>query len=450
MNYALPLDQLPDPLPIVPLAKPFDVTIRPPGSKSITNRAYVLAALQGGWVINPLSSDDADLLRRALTVLGASFSHHSETPNEVWVDGVHGKFPRGGSINLGDGGAPTRFMIAAACLAAEDVVIDGSRRMRERPVAEGIDMLRQIGAGIDYLEQPARLPVRVRPSPNLQGGVIEVSPTSSSQFVSAVMMIGPHLPRGIEIRFTGPITSESYVNMTVAVMRAINIEVLTPGGNILIPPQALDGGRIIVEPDATSATYWLAAGALIHSAQTRIMLPRASGSMFTNWQGDWAFRDILNRMGAHVDHSHVRSSLTVRAGRTLRAVDENMTQMPDAAQSLAVLCAFADKPSRLTGLHTLRVKETDRIAALANELRKVGCTVETGDDWISIEPVGGLSRPAFDPVIIETYNDHRMAMAFAILGLVRPGLSIRNPACVAKSYPDFWKDFQKLYDHPAS
>ena len=450
IDYTLPLDQLPDPLPIEPLRKPFDVTITPPGSKSITCRAYVLAALQSGWIINPLVSDDTEDLRNALMRLGASFSSHAETPNEIFVAGVNGRFPKGGKVIIREGGAPTRFMIAAACLANEPVLIDASGRMRERPIAEGVELLRKLGALIDYQEEPGRLPVQVRPSTNLRGGRIDIPSTASSQFISALMLIAPFLEEGLEIRFTGPVTSEPYVRLTAEVLRETGAHVAYDESSVRIARSTQTGGRIIVEPDATATTYWLAAAAISYSARIRVCLPRAYGDSFTAWQGDWQFHRLLTRVGAIVEHPDDGLWLSVRADGALSAIDTDMSDMPDAAITLAILCAVAGSRSRITGLRTLRVKETDRIAALANELRKIGCTAETGEDWISIEPPKSADalpygRGSENPVTIETYNDHRMAMAFAILGLVRPGISIRNPACVKKSYPGFWKDFAKLY-----
>ena len=235
IDYTLPLDELPDPLPIEPLTKPFDVTITPPGSKSITCRAYVLAALSDGESIisNPLRAEDTDKLLDALCTLGAEARWDGE---DVFIKGVAGKFPKGGEVNLGDGGTPARFMIACACLAAEPVVVDGSNRMRERPVAEGVDMLRQLGATIEYVEEEGRLPVRVVPSELFKGGELKVGRTLSSQFSSALMLIASWLNEGIILRFTEEPTSFSYLMMTFEILgECNNRHLISPWTNAAFP-----------------------------------------------------------------------------------------------------------------------------------------------------------------------------------------------------------------------
>jgi len=454
-DYTLPLDQLPDPLPIEPLTRPFDVTITPPGSKSITCRAYVLAALAEGEskIIRPLRADDTDKLLDALCTLGADARWDGE---DVYIKGVAGRFPRGGEVNLGDGGTPTRFMIACACLAAKPVVVDGSARMRERPIAEGVDMLRQLGAKIEYVEEEGRLPVRVVPNGVRLHGNLTLNALQSSQFVSAIMLIAPNC-RGVGLQFRDRVTSYSYINLTDSILTdwgvpEYNIMSTEPG---TLPRRALSYWRHlvtarkwVVEGDMSSAVYGACAVAL--TPESRIQISHAS---FNSKQPDVHVILLLKRLGCHIDESD--SGITVHGTPSL-AIDNpvDASNWPDGAIVAAVVFACYSQPTTLTGLHTLRVKETDRIAALANELRKVGCEVETTDDSITITPMTmahGRDARATDqkypsnPVTIETYNDHRMAMAFAILGLVRPGISIRNPACVAKSYPTFWQDFAKLY-----
>jgi 3-phosphoshikimate 1-carboxyvinyltransferase len=474
IDYTLPLDQLPDPLPIEPLTKPFDVTITPPGSKSITCRAYVLAALAEGEskIIRPLRADDTDHLLNALCTLGAqarwekSSEHDAE---DVYIKGVGGRFPRGGSLYMGEGGTPTRFMIACACLAKEPVVIDASQRMRERPIAEGVDMLRQLGAKIEYVEEEGRLPVRVVPS-DLAGGAMQIGITETSQFISAMLLIGWSLRRGVHLKLKGDLTSESYVGLTVGLLRIWGVESawnkFSDGESTIdIEPQNLFAYDFVIESDASGATY-LATAAALAPASSKITL---RGLFEWSAQADAMYvQHVLPEIGALVcfdkDGTHVMPRPGVSADRVLQ-----MFWMPDAALTVAAAASFLQGQTKITGLRTLRVKETDRIAALANELRKVGCVVETGEDWISITPPDTSGTPArrfgsqagqtvsgtpgsdnrvTSPIIIETYNDHRMAMAFAVLGLNPPNgipLAIRNPRCVAKSYPTFWKDFAKLY-----
>lgn len=464
-DYTLPLDQLPDPLPIVPLSRPFDVTITPPGSKSITNRAYVLAALAKGEsrIIRPLRSDDTDGLLQALCTLGANATwapgETGDGSEDVLMTGVGGRFPRGGTVNLGDGGTPTRFMIACACLAAEPVVVDGSKRMRERPIAEGVQMLRQLGADIEYIEQEGRLPVRVTPSEKFRGGELTVGKTASSQFVSAVMLIASCLESGVTLHLGSEPTSGVYVALTCRVMSDWGSAVLdqfiqvSPSERWL--PESLrlehapiEGHRYVVDLDASSAIYFLLAGALCPGSNLFIPINPYSA------QPDLMVVEHVRAPGCRLGSTHLGLEKAQEMDATDDAVDASY--FPDGAMALAIASSLDCGPRTLTGLHTLRVKETDRIAALANELRKVGCEVETTEDSITIHPIpperlrlldthGRDACATADPIIIETYNDHRMAMAFAVLGLRVPGIQIRNPACVRKSYPGFWGDFARLY-----
>lgn len=476
IDYTLPLEELPDPLPIVPLEKPFDVTITPPGSKSITNRAYILAALAEGEsrIIRPLRADDTDLLLQALCTLGAEArwvpgeGHDGE---DVLIQGVGGRFPRGGEVNLGDGGTPTRFMIAAACLAKEPVVVDGSKRMRERPIAEGVDMLRRLGATIEHVEEEGRLPVRIVPSDKFRGGEIEIGKTQSSQFISALLLIAPFLEHGITLEFDHVPTSETYLDLTLETL--INwhddafeyIEDVVPERK-RVESFDLPGSVFTVEADASSALYWIV-GAELTASHVRV--PHLGWS---SQQPDLGIPQQVLMVGQFTKEL---VSWPMEAPRFDELLGWECSRFPDGAIALAVVLATGRSSSHITGLHTLRVKETDRIAALANELRKVGCKVETTDDSITIHPIQDLDKRAAaegplphgrsseggrgssegerdrsetcptDPILINTYNDHRMAMAFAILGLRVPGLMIENPACVSKSYPTFWKDFAKLY-----
>jgi 3-phosphoshikimate 1-carboxyvinyltransferase len=428
----------PDPLPIEPLPGPFDAVIRPPGSKSITCRAYVLAALAEGesTLERPLRSDDTDNLLAALTTLGAEAEWNGE---HLRVRGVGGRFPRGGKLNLGDGGAPSRFMIAAACLADEPVVIDGSRRMRERPVAQLVQLLQHQGADIRYAEERGRLPVKVSPSRDFKGGQLVIPPTDSSQFITALMLIGPWLRDPFILRFPGHVTSATYVDMTESMLGAWGATCDTEHDlngartRTTITPGALPGRVFAIEPDASSAVYWLTAAAIVEGSTVLV-----EGLTAASMQPDAGYAAVLEAMGSRVafDAGGVR----VTGGRIPRGIETTMESMPDAAMSLAAAAASATGPSRITGLRTLRVKETDRIAALAAELRRIGCEVAADDESLSIDPVPQHS----DPVTIRTYDDHRMAMAFAVLGLARPGISIENPGCVSKSYPTFWEDLETL------
>ena len=333
-------------------------------------------------------------------------------------------------------------MLAAAALATDDVVVDGSPQMRARPVAEGVDLLRALGASIDYVEVEGRLPVRVSPT-ELRGGAIEVPTTASSQFISALMLIGPLLPGGLELRYGGPVTSAAYVTMTEGTLRAWGVDVrhlAGPRGNLkthFIRPGAIEAREYAVAPDASSATYWRAAAAMVPGSHVRI-----PGLGRNVWQPDLEIGRALVAAGA--DDTVGDDAVETTGPPRLTGFEHDAEPMPDGALALAVVAAAAVGPSMIGGLQTLRVKETDRIVALATELRRIGCTVMATDDTLSVDP----STRHHEPVVIRTYNDHRMAMAFAILGLVRPGIAIEDPACVAKSYPAFWRDLASIMSAP--
>ena len=416
------MTSLRDPLPITPLRTPFDLAITPPGSKSLTCRAYVLAALAEGTsrIVRPLRAKDTDALLTALCTLGTQVSW---TGDDVSIVGNGGRFPRGGTINLGDGGTPTRFMIAAACLAGGPVVVDGSARMRQRPIAEGVELLRRLGAQIDFVDDNDRLPVRVTPR-ELTGGDLDVGRTVSSQFISAVMLIAPCLDTPLRLNLGSDVTSASYIRLTRHVLRQWR------GGD----DGPLKATTYEIEPDASAATYWLAAAAVVPGAAVRI-----EGLAISSPQADARFVRLLAEAGGNATGD---DPVGLRYGGPLRGVTCDMADMPDAAMTFAAILATAESPSTITGLRTLRIKETDRLAALATELSKMGCGTEITRESITIRPSTGDTGP----VIFETYHDHRMAMALALIGLVRPGISVVNPACVSKSYPTFWRDFARLYD----
>jgi len=411
---------------------PFHATMMPPGSKSITNRALLLAGLAAGRsrLEHPLVAADTIALREALTTLGAEVAGE----DDAWVvDGVGGRFPRGGTVDLGDGGTPARFMLAASCLAEDPVTVDGSQRMRERPVAEGIALLRTLGASMRGTGDPEHLPVHIDGWPDRSGGTLEVGRTASSQFLSALLLIAPWTRDGIELRFTEEPTSRSYIDLTVALLARLGVDVAyEAGARAIVPGTPLDGFTLPIEPDASSAIYWWAAAAMCPGAEITISIPAESA------QPDLHALPCMEALGAEVVHSP--DSITVRGPEGLHGTSLDAENCPDAAVMLAVLASRARGVTRITGLRTLRVKETDRINALAVELGKSGCTVRTTEDAIEIDPASTHA----DPMQVATWNDHRMAMAFGILGLVRGGVRIEDPGCVSKSYPRFWDDRTRL------
>jgi len=428
--------------------------IRVPGSKSLTNRHLVLAALADGESVlrGALRSDDCDRLCAALAAMGARFEWISS--DTVRVEGVAGR-PRGGArVDLGDGGTPTRFMLAVAALAAEDSEIDGSARMRERPVGEGVDLLVALGARAAFPQGGHALPVVI--GGPLRGGAVDIGRTASSQFVSALMLVAPWMPEGLDIRFTDEPTSASYLALSLGALAAHGVDAATafaptalgagadPGSglrSIAIAPQRVTGAEVDIEPDASSAVYPAALAALVGGEVVLEGVPRRSV------QPDSFFLDDLALRGVEVSAADAPDgglACRVRAAGAavarLRARDADYARAPDAAVMAMVLAACGDGPSRFTGLGTLRVKESDRIESVAAGLRALGARVDTGPDWATVHPLPDHAVSA----TIAAARDHRVAMAFAVLGSLRGGVSIDDPAVVEKSWPGFWEALDLL------
>jgi 3-phosphoshikimate 1-carboxyvinyltransferase len=451
----LPLDELPDPLPIPTLTVVRGhppLAIRPPGSKSITNRALVLASLADGESELEgalLDADDAARMIDALRAMGVGIDIRAD--GRILVRGVAGSLKGGCTLNLNNAGTATRFLTAVACLADEPVVIDGNARMRRRPIGELVALLRTLGITIEELGEPGCVPLRIHPA-RPHGGKLEIGRTASSQFVSAVLLLAPWTPVGIECVFSAGATSESYIRMTLGLLERVGARGVRadgdPARSVGVGPHPLTGFRLAIEPDASGASYFWGAGAIVPGLMCEVD-GVASGSL----QGDADFVELLARMGATVLRGN--RSTTVAGQDRLRAIDADLALMPDTAMTLAAVACFADGPSIIHGLRTLRVKETDRIEALRTELGRIGVRVdvltEGHDEAIRISPPpGGLdTRPSVPPVVFDTYDDHRMAMAMALIGLRRPHVQIREPGCVAKTYPTFWADLARLYPVPA-
>ncbi len=455
-----PLDELPNPLPIPVLQRrrgqaAVDVAVRPPGSKSLTNRALLLAALAEGTstITDPLlGADDAERMLTAIQTLGAIVDQPDDTT--LHITGVGGKWripPEGVTLNLNNAGTATRFLAASALLSPAPITIDGNDRMRQRPIGELLDALTQLGADVEELGSMDCPPVRITPP---ESGVPRINllrfgQTQSSQFISALAMTGACLPDGITLDLGPEPTSASYVNMTVRLLDQIGVRVRTSEQNRVIRVlPGLKSFHVDIEPDASGATYFWAAAALLPGATVKV-----TGLDGRSLQGDVGFVDLLGRMGAIVRRSDSRRDkwIECRGSESLGPTMADMSNMPDAAMSLAVCCAFASGTSILRGVRTLRVKECDRIAALQTELSKIGVHVDAdvNDDEDTMRITGldaaTAGEPDPDPVLFDTYDDHRMAMSLALIGLRRPNVSIRDPQCVAKTYPSFWRDLAMLY-----
>jgi 3-phosphoshikimate 1-carboxyvinyltransferase len=439
---------------------PIDAVLAVPGSKSLTNRALMLAAMASGrtelqWA---LRSDDTDALARALAALGATIEARGPGPggpvvaDEFSVDGVGGRFASGGdvSLHLGDGGTPTRFAMAVAAFAPRRVTIDGSARMRERPVADGVELLRQLGVRVEWIEQDGRLPVVVdgRAGPPT-GGILHVGRLASSQFASALLLLAPWMRDGLELRFESPPTSASYLTLTVDELRRWGARVDEARDahgtlrSIRVAPGPLAArGAVMVEQDASSAVFWAVAAAIVPGSDLVLgWLPPESR------QPDMRILAILESMGAAVIRSAggVRVACRVPAGDPSAPLDGagevDCGDCPDGALALMAAAAVASGPTRITGLGTLRAKESDRLSAMRDALKRVGATIDVGTDWIEIGPLAaGCSVEAR----IDPRGDHRVAMSLAVLGMRTGGIRIDDPGCVSKSYPQFWSALDLL------
>lgn len=425
---------------------PLDGPVAVPGSKSITNRALLLAALADGEsrLTGGLESDDTVVMRKALESMGIGLEvSDTGRPNgapETWiVRGRGGHFeipdqPEPLVLDCGNSGTTVRFLTAALTLASGPVVVDGNARMRERPISDLVASLRALGAELTIEGNDDCPPIRLEGG-GLPGGAALIDGSQSSQYVSAVAQVAPYADRDIELDFKdGVIVSRPYIDLTLEVMRAFGADAAWQGGDRLWikAGQPYHARDYTIEPDASSAAYPFCAAAI---AGGRVSV---SGVSADSLQADFKILGLLERMGCGVewDGDTVSVSGPKKALRSLGEID--MNDFPDASLAYAVVALFADHPTTIKNVANLRIKETDRLDALENELRKLGARVHTGPDWIRIEP--GPMRGAE----IETYDDHRMAMSLALAGLRVPGVVILDPGCVSKTWPSYFEAFAEL------
>ncbi|MEM9251642.1 MAG: 3-phosphoshikimate 1-carboxyvinyltransferase [Planctomycetota bacterium] len=440
---------LPARLPIDPLPGPFDVTHRPPGSKSLTNRALLLAALADdqSTIRHALRADDTQVMLDALTKLGFAVEDEGEC---VRVTGRAGSIPsHAAELDLGNAGTAMRSLAAAVCLDHGTFILDGVPRMRQRPIGELVDALKQLGVGsVAYLSKPGCPPLQIHAA-GLTGGKITLKPTLSSQFITALLLAAPCMERGLTIAFEGPVTSQPYVELTIAIMAEFGVTAAPThddAGRLMavsVAPGRYASTDYTVEPDAGSASYFMAAAAAVPGSRIAI-----DGLGNDSVQGEAAFADALEQMGAIVTKTADATTVAAPPDGKLRPIDLDCDPITDSAMTLAALAAIADGDSAIRNVGNWRVKETDRLNAMCNELNKLGCIAQIrGDDLLITPPFDGELTPS----LVKTYDDHRIAMAFGVLGLARPGVTIDDPACVAKTYPQFFNDLDKLRtEQPAS
>ncbi len=413
-------------------------TVRLPGSKSISNRVLLLAALAKGTthVRALLDSDDTRVMLDALRALGVGVARVSDS-DDYEIMGVGGAFPvKQVELFLGNAGTAFRSLTAACALSGGEYVLKGVARMHERPIGDLVDALRRLGARIDYLGQEGFPPLRIYPA-EIAGDTTEVRGNVSSQFLTGLLMALPLRQRNTTIEVVGELISKPYIGITLAMLRRFGVEIARDGWERFgVPATARyqSPGEIWVEGDASSASYFLAAGAIGGGAV------RVEGVGRDSVQGDVRFADALAKMGAQIDMGpNWIEACSPRSGR-LMAIDLDCNAIPDAAMTLAVAALFADGVTTLRNIASWRVKETDRIAAMATELRKVGATVEEGADYIRITPPEKLIPNA----VIDTYDDHRMAMCLSLVTLGGVPVRINDPACVNKTFPTYFKIFSGI------
>uniref|UniRef100_A0A7V4JR14 3-phosphoshikimate 1-carboxyvinyltransferase n=1 Tax=Thermodesulfobacterium geofontis TaxID=1295609 RepID=A0A7V4JR14_9BACT len=409
------------------------ISLKLPTSKSLTQRALICSALAKGIskIINPLISEDTLLLKEALEAIGVNIKGRED----IWE--IEGRFPPHLSekkIYLGNNGTGARFFLALATIGKGSYVeIYGKSRLHERPMGPLIESLRKLSAHIECLEKEGFLPVRVKEG-KLISQKINLPGNISSQFISALLLIGPYLPRGLEIFIEGELLSKAYIDLTNEVMKTYGVEVEFSENKFRVFPSFYRATSYEVEADTSTASYFLAIPLILGRGEIII----ENYNAFSR-QGDVKFLEYIKKMGAKIEILYPLG-VKVSFERILKGIEIDLSDTPDLFPTLCILGAVAEGKTILKGAPHLRYKETDRIKAMVTELRKLGVKAEELPDGAIIE---GTKK--FKSAIINSYDDHRIAMSFAILGLKKEGIRIENPECVAKSFPEFWNYIEKLY-----
>ena len=418
-------------------------TVALPGSKSISNRTLLLAALSCETTVIDylLDSDDTRVMLQALRALGVAW--RLESDGTYVVDGVGGAFPvKQADIHLGNAGTAFRPLTAVLALSRGHYRLSGIPRMHERPIGDLVDALRSVGADIRYLGREGYPPLDIRPADISVPRTVRVRGDVSSQFLSALLMAIPLTGQAARIKVLGELISRPYVQITLNQMARFGVDVECDAWQVFRIPQVKayrSPGRIFVEGDASSASYFLAAGAIGGADGSNPV--RVEGVGRASIQGDVRFVEMLERMGARISmgDNWIQAE---RGPHGLEALDADCNHIPDSAMTLAVVALFARGETSLRNIGSWRVKETDRIAAMAAELRKLGATVEEGSDFLRIRPPVDFRLNS--GAAIATYNDHRMAMCFALAALGNVPVRILDPGCVAKTYPEYFRDLARI------
>lgn len=417
---------------ITPLNHPLSATVRVPGSKSLTNRALLIASLANGKtrLTNALFSDDSCYFAKGLQTLGFEVAL-DKANHEMTVTGLGGKIPaKYAELFIGNAGTAARFLSAFLTLGHGRYILDGEPRMRQRPIQDLIDALDQLGVKLNATNHCP--PVEIFAN-GLRGGKTKIAGDISSQFLSALLMVAPYASSPIEIEVITELNSKPYVDMTIAIMQDFGVQVERQGYErfIMKPSFFSPHSSYQIESDASAASYFFAAPAICGGTVRVENISRPSK------QGDIAFLDILQQMGCMVKEG--KNFIEVTGANLLNGIDADMRDIPDTAQTLAAIAPFASSPTQIRGIASARVKETDRVHATCTELTRLGVRVDEHEDGMTIYPCEN-----FQPALIHTYNDHRMAMAFSLIGLRVPGITIENPSCVSKTFPKFFDVLDSL------
>ncbi|PJC88083.1 3-phosphoshikimate 1-carboxyvinyltransferase [Vibrio sp. HA2012] len=406
-----------------------------PGSKSVSNRALLLAALSKGTtrLTNLLDSDDIRHMLNALTKLGVTY-RLSEDKTVCEVEGLGHAFSISGELELflGNAGTAMRPLAAALCLGKGDYILTGEPRMKERPIGHLVDALREAGAQVEYLENEHFPPLKITGT-GLNAGRVSIDGSISSQFLTAFLMSAPLAEGEVTIQINGELVSKPYIDITLHIMRQFGVtvenrdyqEFVIPAGQSYVAP-----GDFLVEGDASSASYFLAAAAIKGGAV------KVTGIGKHSIQGDVQFADALEKMGTQIEWGE--DYVIARRGE-LKAIDMDFNHIPDAAMTIATTALFAEGTTAIRNVYNWRVKETDRLAAMATELRKVGAEIEEGEDYIIITPPVQIKHAEID-----TYDDHRMAMCFSLVALSDTPVTINDPKCTSKTFPDYFDKLKGL------
>ena len=424
-------------LEIQSIHHPINATVRVPGSKSLTNRALLIAALADGTTTleNALFSDDSRYFVGALQTLGFDVKLDPDRA-KMSVTGLGGQIPaRQAELFIGNAGTAARFLTAFLTLGNGEYILDGEPRMRERPIGDLVEALGQLGAKVEaFSSQQSAIcpPVKITAS-GLPGGKTQIAGNISSQFLSALLMVAPYAQSPVEIEVITELNSKPYVDMTLSIMDDFGVSVERDSYQYfkVSPDRYSPLSTYLIESDASAASYFFAAPAICGGTVCVENISRKSV------QGDIAFLDVLKQMGCSVTEKN--NAIEVMGPKELQGVDVDMRDMSDMAQTLAAIAPFASSSTHIRGIASTRVKETDRVSAVCTELARLGMKVDEHEDGITVHPCDEI-RPAS----IHTYNDHRMAMAFSLIGLRVSGITIENPSCVSKTFPSYFEVLDTL------